>query len=332
MVGVVKWFKEVNALPSPRHLDTLCDSHVLAIGAAGEDIVISSPDGVLPSVPNPADIVRCPGGVALNVAVNLAKLRQPVRLIAAIGVDMAGDRLAQHIQKYGLDISSVLRVSNRPTDIYVAMVNLQGERLSAFFRMGCAQEITPEMLVEKDQLFKKSSLVFIDANLPRNTMQTAISLAKQAGVPIIADPAAATLAVKLRPHLADLSMLVVNQPEAETLLGRAANAANDNGIEEIVKQIVSEGAGKVVMCLPKSGWICATNKGHRKYSTNNARITDPTGGRDAMTAAIIYALRREIPLIDAIRLGISATMLTQSFRGTVYPGLTLERIIDHLVI
>ena len=76
------------------------ENHVLVIGASGLDVV-SRLDGVLrPGTSNPANIRTSFGGVARNVAENLARLGQPVKLLTVIGRDRLGEEiLAQEDRK-----------------------------------------------------------------------------------------------------------------------------------------------------------------------------------------------------------------------------------------
>jgi pseudouridine kinase len=61
-------------------------------------------------------------------------------------------------------------------------------------------------------------------------------------------------------------------------------------------------------------------------------IVDPTGGGDALTAAVLFGLLNDVPLDDAIRIGVSAATLTLRYPGAVVPDLTLEKLYDELVI
>jgi pseudouridine kinase len=47
---------------------------------------------------------------------------------------------------------------------------------------------------------------------------------------------------------------------------------------------------------------------------------------------VIYALLNQIPLDDAVRLGVTAASLTLRHRGTVVDDLSLEMLYDQLVI
>jgi pseudouridine kinase len=47
---------------------------------------------------------------------------------------------------------------------------------------------------------------------------------------------------------------------------------------------------------------------------------------------VIFSLLNDIPLDDAVRLGVTAATLTLQYRGTVIPDLSLEMLYDNLVI
>ncbi len=61
-------------------------------------------------------------------------------------------------------------------------------------------------------------------------------------------------------------------------------------------------------------------------------IVDFTGAGDAMSAAIIFGLLEEMPVGEAIRLGVSAAALTIQTRDTVYRELSLEKLYDQLIV
>ena len=110
----------IAAIPSP-------ELPVLVIGTAGVDIVGWLKGELLPRTSSPAQIRTSYGGVARNVAENLARLGQSVRLITAVGKDQAGDQLLQATSDAGVDVEWTLRSSQYPTGTYLAIVNTTGE-------------------------------------------------------------------------------------------------------------------------------------------------------------------------------------------------------------
>ncbi len=300
---------------------------VLVIGAASVDIVGRLRGELHLNTSNPAHIRSSFGGVARNVAENLARLGQPVRLITAVGQDRSGDQLLQHTALAGVDVGAALRLSDRPTGAYLAGLNAQGDLQLALDDMRAVAALTPQMLDEREALFQDASLLFVDANLARPTLSHAFALARRYGLPLCADPTSALLARRLRPFLRRLSLITPNLNEAAILCGQGSIA----GLEA-AKCLVNHGVKIAIITLGEAGVTYATSQTSGQTPAILTQMVDPTGGGDALTAAVIFALLNDIPLDDAVRLGVSAAALTLRYPGAVIPNLTLQMLYDELVI
>ena len=91
------------------------ESPVLVIGSAGIDIIGRLLNQYQSGTSNPGHIRTSYGGVARNVAENLARLDQPVTLISVVGRDPAGDDLLDQLDNVGVDVSAVLRTDEYST-------------------------------------------------------------------------------------------------------------------------------------------------------------------------------------------------------------------------
>jgi pseudouridine kinase len=169
------------------------DAPVLVIGSAGIDILGRLSGEFRSGSSNPAEISSSFGGVARNVAENLAHLGQPVFLLSAIGSDLAGDQMIQQLSAAGVDVSAVLRSEEWSTGSYLAVFDSKGTIQYALDDMRSSSFITPEYLHSQAQLFKQASLVFLDANLSPDALRSAVALARRARIPICADPTSAPL-------------------------------------------------------------------------------------------------------------------------------------------
>ncbi|MBN1148484.1 MAG: carbohydrate kinase family protein [Anaerolineales bacterium] len=308
------------------------EAPVLIIGAAGVDIV-----GVLKGEPrmgvsNPARIRTSYGGVARNVAENLARLGQPVKLITAVGAGQVGERLIHDIDAAGVDVSAVFCTSEHPTGTYMAAVDDKGALRFAMDDMRAIADLSPAYLQARYELFKDASMLFVDANLSKETLRKAISLARRSRIPICADPTSTTLASRLRPYLSKIQLLMPNSAEAGILCGRTIDASKRRQTLEAAKYLVGQGVEIAIIALAQFGVCYATSETSGHIPAIRTEVVDPTGGGDALTAAVIFALLNGIPLDDAVRLGVSAATLTLGYPGTVIPDLTLEKLYDQLVI
>lgn len=308
------------------------DGPVLVIGAAGVDIVGRLRGELRSKTSTPAVIRSSYGGVARNVAENLVRLGQPVNLISVVGEDDEGDRLLQGLIAAGVNPERVLRTSQYVTNSYLAIIDSQGELQFALDDMRAINSLTPQFIREQAALFKEASILFVDANLPKDTLRTVMSLARRAHLPICADPTSVSLAVRLRPYLSRFFLMIPNNAEAAVLSERTSPVGGRRQALEVAKYLISQGVDIVIITMAEQGLCYATSESSGYIPAIKTSILDPTGAGDALTATVIFALLNDIPLDDAVRLGVSAASLTLRFRGAVVPDLSLEKLYDQLVI
>lgn len=308
------------------------EAPVLVIGGAGVDMVGRLKGELKPSVSNPANIRISFGGVGRNIAENLVRLGQPVRLITAIGDDQVGERLVDLIEAAGVDVSAILRSHEHRTGSYLGVINSGGTLQFALDDINAASAITPPYLHAHEEMFQDASLVFVDANLPVNTLRTVFSLAGKSHLPVCADPTSPSLAKRLQPYLPRLQMISPNGAEAAILCDRPFQASKRQEAIDAAKCLVGQGVQLVLLSLAEYGVVYATSETSGHVPAIRTKIVDPTGAGDALTATVIFSLLNEISLDDAVRLGVTAATLTLQHRGTVIPDLSLEMLYDHLVI
>lgn len=99
---------------------------ILCIGSVHWDIIGRSPATLRIGSDEPGRITRLPGGVALNIAVTLARLGLTPALLTAIGRDIDGDALVAACGQLGLVTSHVYRPDGLPTDRYMAIEGANG--------------------------------------------------------------------------------------------------------------------------------------------------------------------------------------------------------------
>jgi len=179
-------------------------------------------------------------------------------------------------------------------------------------------------------LFKESALLFNDANLSESALKTAMSLARRAKLPVFADPTSNSLAKKLEPYLSQLFALVPNSAEAAYYCQSEIDVENQANTLDAAKKLVSKGVELAIITLAEAGVCYATSETSGYIRAISTDIADPTGAGDALTSAVIFALMNDIPLDDAIRLGVAAATLTLRHPGAVLKDLSLEKLYGQL--
>ena len=306
-------------------------THVLIVGAASIDTK-GRADGAIQVGTSTQGAIRVSvGGVGRNIAENLARLGEPVILLSAVGDDGSGRRILQQATECGMDVSHVIVDSGHRTAAYLAVLDETGNLAMSIDDMGINRElITPNFVYRRRILFRDARMVVLDANLPPATLETIFNLARRYDVPVCADPTTATLAPRLCAHLPALMLVAPNAAEAEALCGIQVTD-RVSGLEAAQK-LVSLGVQIAIVTLGATGLVYATSQESGHVPAIETEVVDLTGAGDALTAAIIFGLLNDLPIVEAVRVGTSAAALTLQCRETVCPTLSLDRLYDQLVI
>lgn len=304
--------------------------HILVIGAASVDVKGRAYKDLHTGSSVPGDITLSFGGVARNVAENLARLGQPTVLISAVGRDPFGAQILEYTARTGVNVENIIVSPDHHSAAYLAVSDAQGSPAVAIDEMDIIDAVTPAHLYRNRALFKGAAMLVMDANLSAGALASAIRSAQRYQVPVAVDPTSPTLAGKLREHLAGLAMTMPNVAEAEVLCGHAISGRE--GAMAAAQELVALGVETAIVTLGEEGLCYATARESGYVPAIRCEVVDFTGAGDALTAAVVYGLVNGFSTGEAMRLGVSAATLTLRCADTVCPTLSLERLYDQLVI
>jgi len=307
------------------------ERHVLVVGAASTDTKGYSRLAIRLGTSTPGSIRSSAGGVARNIAENLARLGEPVVLVTAVGDDGPGHNILQAAEEVGIDVSHARVIPDQATASYLSVTDETGSLVLSIDDMAIVREaLGASFITGQRRVFQRAKMVVLDANLAAPALRAVFRLARAFGLRVCADPTSATLAPVLRPHLAELTLTTPNPMEAEALCGVRV-LDRDSGLAAAHK-LVGLGVRIAIVTLGATGLVYATSHESGHLPAIECEIADLTGAGDALTAAVVFGLLHDLPVVEAVRLGVSASALTLQCRETVCPTLSLERLYDQLVI
>ena len=308
------------------------DPTILVIGATAVDAKGQPLESLVPGTSAPGTVRLTFGGVARNMAENLARLGLHTILLSAIGNDPMGQLLLQATADSGVDTEQVITSPEHRTGTYLAVLDRNGVPAHAIDDMAVMEMLTPEWIYRRRRLFREASMVVLDANVPPRTMETIFGLAKKYDCPVCVDPTSVSLAPRLIPHLSDIFLLVPNLQEARALVSPDAPMDTRMDAQEMAMELVNRDVEIAIITLAEMGlyYACSDERGHLPALERD--VVDLTGAGVALAAAVIFGLLNDIPISEAVRLGISAAALTIQCPESVYPDLSLDHLYDELVI
>jgi pseudouridine kinase len=304
---------------------------VLVVGAAGVDIVGHALAKLVPETSNPSAIRISHGGVARNVAENLAHLGTETLLVTAVGDDPQGRQILARAEAEGVDVSASFADDDHQTGAYLAIVDRNGKLEFGLDDMRSISCVTPGKLEQRSGLFERASFLVLDANLPPDSLAAAIRLATDNEVPIGVDPTSSALAHRLIPHLEAITILSPNAHEASQLAELTIDPRDESSAISAARHFVGIGIGLAIVTMAEFGVVYATDQGSGHIPAVQTVIADPTGAGDALLATVIFALMNGVPVDEAVRLGVTAASLTLRTQDSVVPDLSIEMLYDQLI-
>jgi pseudouridine kinase len=302
------------------------DSYVLVIGAAGIDIKGQAGAPLVPGSSIAGTIRSTSGGVARNVAENLARLGEKVVFLSAIGDDASGIRVKNRLVDAKIDISHLIVTKNFRTAAYVALFDKHKNPIYSIDDMNILESITPRVIYRKRNLVRNAAMIMIDSNLSEKTIASIIKQAMIKDVPVVADPTSTSLAPKLKPYLKHFYMITPNANEAEILSGQVIRTRQQ--AIRAAKKLVEFGVDIAIITLAERGVVYATDDTSGHIPALTSRVVDLTGAADALTGAMLFGILNEFSIDEAVRLGASAAALTLQSEDSVLRDLTLDQLYD----
>jgi pseudouridine kinase len=302
---------------------------VLCIGAANLDRKLRTLGKLVPGTSNPASQSESFGGVARNVAENLARLGADVGLVTAVGMDAAGAALLAHAERLGIDTRGVLRLEDAATGTYTAVLDNNGEMAVALADMALYDRLTPEVLAARQAQRANAALIVADLNLPHDTVAALVAGAARDGVPLVLVGVSGPKMARLPRELHGAHLLIVNESEMSARAGRTLHSEAD--FDDACREVQAQGVRDVVVTRGARGVLYTSAQGLGRLSAPPADVVDVTGAGDAFAAAVCWSLNRySDDLGQACRHGLRLSALTLASAQTVSPQLSASALDELL--
>ena len=303
---------------------------VVVAGAACLDVKARAQGELIAGTSNPGAVRISVGGCARNVAENMARLGMRTALLSAVCQDDFGRAIVRQTEQAGVNTDHVLITCEQHSAAYIALLNTHGHLLVGIDDTAVMTALTPQFIDNHAELLTTARMVVMDASLPLETGEALLQICRMAHVPVALDPAAYLPAQRYRPLIGGFFLVAPNAVEAEALTGIPV----DNVAQGILaaKQLIAAGVKVAIITMADSGLVYATPDLSGHVPAIQVEVVDQTGAGDALTAAVVYALLNDIPLDEAVRLGVSAATLTLDSTETVRQDLSLESLYAQLVI
>jgi pseudouridine kinase len=304
---------------------------VTCIGAANLDRKLRSLAGIALHTSNPARQSESFGGVARNIAENLARLGKPVALLTATGKDSSGAALLAHAQSLGIDTGGTLQLPDMASGTYTAVLDQDGEMVVALADMALYDRLDAAFIDSRQAQIAASALVVADLNLPLETVDAVIAQARRAEAPLVLVAVSEPKMARLPQDLSGVRLLILNRGELAARVGR--ELASDTELDAAVLELRAQGVRDLIVTRGAGGVLFTQGDGREdqvvRLDAPAADVVDVTGAGDAFAAAVCWSLAQDGDDLElACRRGLKLSALTLGVAETVHPRIGPDTLMN----
>ncbi|MCP4450469.1 MAG: bifunctional heptose 7-phosphate kinase/heptose 1-phosphate adenyltransferase, partial [Planctomycetes bacterium] len=275
------------------------------------------------------------GGGASSVAADIAALQAEPLCLGLIGDDANAYALKAQLEDASINTSGLLTVPDRPTITKTRLIGLaQHRHQQQLFRMD-EESTTPlnQDVIDRltalyqEKLLQVSAVCLQDYNkglLTPDLCQRFIALAKEAGKPVLVDPANISDYAKYR----GATLITPNRQETADAVGFELNTEDD--FARAGQQLFSQlDLCAAVITLDKQGAFLKTRDINEIIPTRPRRVYDVTGAGDMVLAMLATALAAGCDYTTAVQLSNMAGGLEVEKFGVA--TVSREEIITEII-
>jgi len=231
-----------------------------------------------------------PGGAA-NVASNMVALGAKTKIIGVLGTDESGEKLAGHLEAWGIDRANLVRDPSRPTTRKTRVVANHHHQV-----LRIDQEDEKLIEGEVEELVLQRALAEIDSvdivlisdyqkgAVTPHIIREIVRVGREKGVPVVANPKPKSV-----PYYRGASLVSLNQFEAATALGFSGTFTRETAQEAAQKLKDQWEIDRILITLGGNG-MAAAGETQCAVPAMKVDVYDEAGAGDTVIATVALGI------------------------------------------
>jgi ribokinase len=268
-----------------------------------------------------------PGGKGSNQAVAAARAGAAVQMLSRLGDDAFGRLARDTWAADGIDASLVENCVTPTGSAAILIDEVKGEN-AIIVVPGACFTLAPKDVEAAADAIRSAEVLLTQLELPLETVERGLRVAREAGVRTILNPAPAQALSDSMLRLADF--LIPNESEAALLTGLPVESVAQ--AETAARVLLGRGARCVIVTLGAQGvLVCAEGADAVMVDAFNAGpVLETTGAGDAFCGGFAAALSEGASVLEAARFGCATAGISVTRAGTA-PSMPRRSEIEQLL-
>lgn len=271
---------------------------------------------------NLGNVLMTHGGVARNVAENMANLGAEVEFVTMLDDDSLGREARLRLRGAGVKLTHAVSTPDKGMGMWLAVFNEKGDLAGSVSHMPDASPIERLFDERGEEIIRSCRGVALEIDLSEKVSERVFELAERFDKPVYAIVANMSVILRRPDFMARTACVILNEIEAGRLFGREIRALSPEETLEAVSEAASAmGIRSIVVTMGARGavYLDAENGLRGVCPAVPCRVVDTTGAGDAFFSAVVESLARGMRLDDAVTCGARLASMTVSTSESTCP-------------
>lgn len=271
---------------------------------------------------NLGNVLMTHGGVARNVAENMANLGAEVEFVTMLDDDSLGREARLRLRGAGVKLTHAVSTPDKGMGMWLAVFNEKGDLAGSVSHMPDASPIERLFDEKGEEIIRSCRGVALEIDLSEKVSERVLELAERFDKPVYAIVANMSVILRRPDFMARTACVILNEIEAGRLFGREIRALSpEETLEAVSEAAPAMGIRSIVVTMGARGavYLDAENGLRGVCPAVPCRVVDTTGAGDAFFSAVVESLARGMRLDDAVTCGARLASMTVSTSESTCP-------------
>lgn len=288
---------------------------IVVIGTVFVDIKGFPGDVYIPNGRNAGRVEYVHGGVARNVAEDIANLELRPIFVGTIDETPMGKDVVEKLARHKVNIDCVKTIPDG-MGTWMALFDNKGDVAGSISKRPDTYPILSILEEKGDEIFQDCDSVIFELDLHKDVVKKIFELAEKYHKKTYALVSNMNIAVERRDFLQNLDCFICNEQEAGILFLEDYSQVSPEELQDILaEKIKFANIAAMIVTMGGKGAVYADKSGNKGLiSAKKVAVKDTTGAGDAFCAGAMSALTYGKTLAEAIQIGttLAASVITST--------------------
>lgn len=297
-------------------------SNIVVIGSSNVDFIMKMER--LPKVGETVTdsvFMQVFGGKGANQAVGAVRAGGKVTFVSCIGDDKLADLMIENFRKDGINTDFVFKEKDVATGAALIMIGSKGSNYISV-APGANYRLRGSHIDKITGIIRDAYIILLQCEILPETLKYIIDICHGLKKKVVLNLAPA------KPiedeYLEKISILIVNEVEAEFLIGHKVTTPNE--IEKAATSLLGKGIETVIITLGVEGSYIATGNYREKIPAFQVMAQDTTAAGDVYCGSLCVALVEGKSLPEAVKFASAASAISVTRLGAQPSAPTRQEI------